>query len=104
MPLTKAKKHQIIRESEGRCFLCGLPMIPGTETIHHVLPRARGGTNAADNLVAVHATCNLQVGDRLPTSEEFERLLRLKGISAEEIPRDSVLRKLLRYDEEQKLG
>ena len=42
------------------CHYCGLP----AGTVDHVLPRAQGGMDTADNLVAACMTCNRRKGAR----------------------------------------
>ena len=44
------KKRQIKNEQAGRCAICG---VESHLTIHHILPRAHGGTNAKLNGLGV---------------------------------------------------
>jgi len=61
----------------GRCALCGEPMpahrfeTPHATvwkkqrpTIDHIRPRAKGGSDAPENLQLAHAACNRRKGDR----------------------------------------
>ena len=96
MGISVSKRLSVFRESNGTCFLCGRIIAESELSLHHVLPRTHGGTNASGNLVATHTRCNLEAGDRLPDEQEFERLLALKKLKIEQIPRDHTLRKLLR--------
>lgn len=41
------------------CHLCGRP---GSTTIDHLVPRARGGTDDLDNLRPAHQSCNSSRG------------------------------------------
>ncbi len=50
-----------ILAADDTCHLCGLP---GANTLDHVLPVARGGTNAEENLRPAHSTCNKRKGAR----------------------------------------
>jgi len=49
----------------GLCWLCRKPMRAKDATVDHVVPRARGGSNARGNLVAAHARCNVKKGARV---------------------------------------
>ncbi|MDP9396578.1 MAG: HNH endonuclease [Actinomycetota bacterium] len=61
-------------ERDGwRCWICGGDVDraaprsgPGSPSIDHVLPRARGGTSERGNLRLAHRWCNGQRGSRLP--------------------------------------
>lgn len=62
------------RQAVGRqCPRCGVTMTrqvgrethPSDATIDHRTPRALGGTNTLDNLVAVCRRCNIRAGARL---------------------------------------
>lgn len=53
-----------IAEAQGwRCYYCGCEVFEergwsDSATLDHVVPRARGGTDARDNLVVACALCN----------------------------------------------
>lgn len=58
--------------SQGVCYLCHLPLVaeaahrdPLQTTEDHVIPLARGGSHATNNLRFVHARCNMRKNDRL---------------------------------------
>jgi 5-methylcytosine-specific restriction endonuclease McrA len=62
-----------IAEIQGhRCSLCGRSFGNGPDapTVEHVVPRARGGRNARNRLVA-HSACNNAKGDRMPSQREL---------------------------------
>lgn len=67
-------KNVDIFERDGWiCQLCGEPVDPTVEwpalgfaTIDHVIPYARGGWNAPDNVQLAHFGCNCQKHDRMP--------------------------------------
>lgn len=59
----------------GRCFYCGEP-VGAKATFDHVIPLAYGGADEPANVVIAHRRCNQAKGDRLPTPDEVERLLR----------------------------
>src|SRR4051794_8954390 len=64
----------------GACFYCGQP-IGGKATDDHLIPRAYGGATVPGNIVLAHRRCNRLKGDRLPTPEEIERLIRQRRTS-----------------------
>lgn len=47
------------------CHLCGLP---GADTVDHIIPRAKGGTNDLRNLAPAHNQCNARRGARALSS------------------------------------
>ena len=78
----RARKHGARREpiyraaifarDLWRCMLCGEPLAmaeqvphPLAPTIDHVIPLARGGWHAPDNVQAAHFLCNSRKSDRL---------------------------------------
>jgi hypothetical protein len=60
----------------GRCYLCTCKFDmsehkrPGRATRDHVTPRARGGRDDR-NIMLACADCNVEKGDRLPTPDEL---------------------------------
>lgn len=49
------KRSAILARDGGICWLCGQT---GADSVDHVIPRARGGTDDDDNLRAAHLSCN----------------------------------------------
>lgn len=41
------------------CHLCGMP---GADTLDHLIPRSRGGTDELENLAPAHKSCNSSRG------------------------------------------
>lgn len=41
------------------CHLCGRP---GADTLDHLVPRSKGGTDELDNLAPAHKSCNSRRG------------------------------------------
>lgn len=74
----------IIHYQHGKCLLCGTPLNminPHNDmpywayhthrpTFEHVVPKAKGGKNIGNRLVA-HRLCNQQKDDRMPTGCEL---------------------------------
>ena len=67
--VTKRKKFSeperavIYNRSKGRCGICGKFVPYDVYTIDHIVPLAKGGTNAMDNLQCAHSWCNYAKGD-----------------------------------------
>lgn len=64
------KSPEIWEKSEGNCYICGLPMLIGSEceylnyTIEHWKPKSRKGTNKQENKFGAHYLCNNKKGNR----------------------------------------
>ncbi|HEX8193787.1 MAG TPA: HNH endonuclease [Allosphingosinicella sp.] len=63
------------------CWRCRRPMrfegppnCGKAATIEHILPCAKGGTSAIDNLRLCHVGCNRHLGDRTPEEKERMRI------------------------------
>ncbi len=48
------------------CYLCGKPTRKGERHVDHVMPLARGGLHAPENLTVLCAPCNLRKSVKLP--------------------------------------
>lgn len=65
----------LMEACDGRCWYCGCAMTYGRADVgnsitrEHKLPRARGGTNKADNIVGACRSCN--VSKQAKTIEEY---------------------------------
>jgi 5-methylcytosine-specific restriction endonuclease McrA len=67
-------RERLYRAQEGKCGLCGGEIFdPRGATLDHVIPRALGGRNF-ENLLLAHKRCNNLKADRPPTSCELETL------------------------------
>lgn len=51
-------------QQEGKCFYCA--KILGLYHVDHFIPLAKGGSNAAENIVIACPSCNLRKGDLMP--------------------------------------
>ena len=58
---------------KGRCYYCNKPTSPSELTMDHVVPIARGGVSAKNNLVACCKDCNNRKRIMLP--QEWEEYL-----------------------------
>lgn len=67
-------RERLFEAQRGLCGICGALIYAASEgTIDHVLPRALGGKNAG-NVVLAHARCNNAKAARPPTRRELETL------------------------------
>ena len=76
------KKNVLLRDGYT-CAYCGTRG-DRAMTVDHVVPRARGGRSAWDNLVACCSTCNARKRDRTP--DEARMPLRLRPREPKFIP------------------
>lgn len=58
----RALRPKILARDKGICRFCGRP---GADSVDHVIPKSRGGTDAAENLAAAHRFCNSVAGGSL---------------------------------------
>lgn len=74
-PGTFTNKDLLIQynSQNGKCWWCGA-LLGDEYHADHLTPLSRGGTNAANNIVASCPTCNLSKNNKLP-SEWIGRLL-----------------------------
>jgi hypothetical protein len=78
--MTPAREREVRKRACGRCEYCRMTQeIQGAEFhVEHVLPRAKGGSDALDNLALACPSCNLRKADRTehadPRSGRAERL------------------------------
>ena len=67
--LYEAELWEYLLEKFGRkCFYCGTKDVPLEK--EHILPKAKGGTDQADNLTISCHPCNIEKGDRHPDEIE----------------------------------
>ena len=52
-------RDRILARDDRICQLCGQP---GADTVDHIIPVSKGGTNNDDNLRAAHQRCNSRRG------------------------------------------
>lgn len=75
-----AKRARIYARDGWRCAYCGTcgRDLPARLSLDHIVPRRRGGTCAASNLVTSCVDCNQQRGDR--AIPEWLRLVSLEMV------------------------
>lgn len=75
-PLTNAERRRlahnepydpedIARRDHRICYLCGLWVHPDDQTMDHLVPLVRGGTDTPWNVRLAHRSCNSAKGGRL---------------------------------------
>lgn len=62
----QTNRDRVLAKNGGRCVYCGDP----ADTIDHVIPKSKGGTDDLDNLVPACRDCNSRKGNRLDWSPE----------------------------------
>lgn len=67
-------RKNVLRRDKHRCAYCGRGDLP--LTMDHIVPKAKGGNDSWDNLVAACMPCNNRKGDRTPT--EADLVLKVK--------------------------
>jgi 5-methylcytosine-specific restriction endonuclease McrA len=63
-------RRNIIKRDGNKCAYCGKKET--NLTIDHILPKARGGKDTWENLVASCVRCNNKKGDRTPEEAGLE--------------------------------
>jgi 5-methylcytosine-specific restriction endonuclease McrA len=61
--MARATRRHVVRRDQYRCTICGATQ---DLEVHHIVPRAEGGTNDPDNLVTVCMPCHLQLHGMSP--------------------------------------
>ena len=67
-------RKNILRRDSYKCSYCGRSDIP--LTVDHVFPKARGGSDTWENLVAACTVCNNKKGDRTPDESNMKLISR----------------------------
>jgi 5-methylcytosine-specific restriction endonuclease McrA len=67
-------RKNILRRDAYKCGYCGRSDLP--LTIDHVIPKARGGYDSWENLIAACTVCNNRKGDRTPDEANMNLLVR----------------------------
>jgi 5-methylcytosine-specific restriction endonuclease McrA len=72
--ITLPLRVRLYDAQEGKCGLCGAAIHEiSSGTLDHVVPRALGGQNV-NNLLLAHASCNNWKANRAPTKAELQML------------------------------
>lgn len=54
-----------LKTQKGLCWWCGEPMNED-QSVDHRVPLSKGGSNAPENIVITHLSCNLSKGAKMP--------------------------------------
>lgn len=63
--LSPTQRAEVIARDGYLCGLCGGEVEPDDVHIDHIVPIARGGRDALENLQVAHSRCNLRKGARV---------------------------------------
>lgn len=75
IPARFAVREEVFKKTDGKCFYCG-----GTaETMDHMQPSSRGGTNEISNLIGACHRCNSEKGNA--TVAEYLEFLNFRGVN-----------------------
>lgn len=70
--VTSVVRREVYERFGSRCYLCG---DEGADTIDHVVPLIKGGSNDIKNLRPAHALCNKEKGAKIVIlPEELEAI------------------------------
>ena len=57
-------RYRVLKESGGRCSLCGCTKEERILDVDHILPRSKGGKNVYENLQVLCSKCNRSKGNK----------------------------------------
>lgn len=60
---------------DPRCYYCQTPLLFGTSTIDHLIPRSKGGGERRENMVLSCMECNRDKADLMP--DEFAKKVKV---------------------------
>ena len=63
-PIPDSLYYRVLKESGGRCALCGVTKKERPLHVDHIKPRSRGGKTEYENLQALCSKCNLTKGNK----------------------------------------
>ncbi len=63
-PIPDSIRYRVLKESGGRCALCGATKKDSLLDVDHIKPRSKGGTNDIENLQVLCAKCNRSKGNK----------------------------------------
>jgi len=91
--LHEVRKRKIWEKTEGKCYYCGKVLVENQNdgrdhaawTMDHVTPRAKGGSDALNNLVPCCVECNQSKNDKNLEEYRFSLIMEVaRGIWGEE--------------------
>jgi 5-methylcytosine-specific restriction endonuclease McrA len=75
-----SRQNVLVRDS-NTCQYCGKKFEPRKLTMDHVMPKAQGGKNSWENLVAACHPCNHKKGNRTPDEAKMPLLRKPRAVT-----------------------
>jgi 5-methylcytosine-specific restriction endonuclease McrA len=69
-------RYEVLKESDGRCSLCGATKKERPLDVDHIIPLSKGGKTTKDNLQVLCAKCNRAKGNKDKTNFEIVKDVR----------------------------
>ena len=63
-PVKGTLRYDVLKESGGRCSLCGATKKERPIDVDHIIPRSKGGKNVYENLQVLCSLCNQEKGNK----------------------------------------
>ncbi len=63
-PIPDSLRYRVLKESGGRCALCGATKKERPLDVDHILPKSKGGKNEYENLQVLCSKCNRSQGNK----------------------------------------
>ncbi|GBE55828.1 AP-4-A phosphorylase [archaeon BMS3Bbin16] len=63
-PINDNMRYTVLKNSEGRCELCGVTKKERPLDVDHIIPRSKGGKNKLSNLQVLCSKCNRTKGNK----------------------------------------
>jgi ATP adenylyltransferase len=63
-PIPDSLRYRVLKESGGRCSLCGATKKERPVDVDHIKPRSKGGKNEYENLQVLCSKCNRSKGNK----------------------------------------
>lgn len=74
-PLTASQKRELERKAGFKCELCGRGTKDFKPDVHHIKPKAKGGSNRESNLIVLCPTCHRRVHDGRVSQADLKRAI-----------------------------
>ena len=63
-PIPGSLRYRVLKESDGRCALCGATKKERPLDVDHIIPKSKGGKNVRENLQVLCSLCNQEKGNK----------------------------------------
>jgi diadenosine tetraphosphate (Ap4A) HIT family hydrolase len=71
-PVPDSLRFRVLKDSKGRCALCGATKSESPLDVDHIIPRSKGGKTVYENLQVLCAKCNRSKGNKDKTDFRTE--------------------------------